>query len=421
MFCGSCMHDNSLAKAFRNEGVDAVLIPTYTPLRLDEQSAVGSRIFLGGINLYLDTRWPWWQRSPRWLRKWIDSPTVIRWAAGRGVSNDARELGELTLAMLAGEHGPQRLLVQELAEYLGREFKPDLILFSNALLAGTLSALRKEYSGPIACLLQGDDIFLDSLVEPYASQVRRELSRLSQQFDLFLSHSDFYRRQMGALLNLPLEKIAVAPLGIDLRGHDGQPHDLPSVPTIGYFARICPEKGLHNLVQAAVLLQQRGIAFRLQAGGYLGPRDQAYFESVQQQAAPLGDRFQYLGSPPDHRGKVEFYQQCDLFSVPTDYHEPKGLTILEAMANGIPCVQPAHGAFPELISGSGGGLLVEPGSPAALANGLEQVLTDRNLHRQLAQQGWQSVRERYSIEATARLTLQQLSERLALRLPGTTS
>ena len=56
-----------------------------------------------------------------------------------------------------------------------------------------------------------------------------------------------------------------------------------------------------------------------------------------------------------------------MFSLPTVYHEPKGIPVLEAWANGIPVVQPAHGAFPEMVQRTSGGILVTPEDPHALA------------------------------------------------------
>ncbi len=175
--------------------------PDVHPIRLDEPQFGGSRVFLGGINLYLDSFSPWARRIPRFLRRWLDSPTVLGWATGRGVSNDARELGEMSLATLAGADGPQKTLVEELARFVGRELRPDVVCFSNALLAGTLPAIRCEFDGPIVCLLQGDDIFLDGLVEPYRTRVLARLRERASGFDALLTHSLFYRDHMAALLD----------------------------------------------------------------------------------------------------------------------------------------------------------------------------------------------------------------------------
>ena len=56
MYCGSCMRDNTLAAAMCALGHDALLIPTYTPIRTDEEDVSQKRVFFGGINVYLYIR-----------------------------------------------------------------------------------------------------------------------------------------------------------------------------------------------------------------------------------------------------------------------------------------------------------------------------------------------------------------------------
>ena len=419
MFCGSCMHDNTLARSLLQRGERVTLLPTYTPLRVDEKNVSQSRVFLGGINVYLEARWPFWRRVPRGLTRWLDSPGVIRLATRWGVSNDAADLGDLTVALLKGESGPQAREIEEFAEFLGRELRPDVVLFSNALLVGTLKPLRRVYDGPIACLLQGDDIFLNALSEPWKSHALSILRDESQGFDAFLTHSRYYRDFMGGLLELPRERMHVVPLGIDLEGHDGQVRPRTDARfTIGSFARICPEKGLHNLVAAFRRLSARHPHVRLRAGGYLGSRDQEYFQNLQRDAADLGNAFEYIGSPATHAEKVDFLKTLDVLSVPTDYREPKGLPVLEALANGVPVVQPAHGSFPEMIEATGGGLLTRPGDPDDLANALERLLLDDALRMDLGRKGQAAVREKYGLATMAGETLSVLTSLVGAKPPS---
>jgi glycosyltransferase involved in cell wall biosynthesis len=411
MFCGSCMHDNTLARALQAQGHEVTLIPLYTPIRVDELDVSEHRVFLGGINVYLAGRWPWWSRLPRWLRSWLDSPAVLRFVSRFAVSSDARELGDLTIALLQGDHGPHREAISELVDWLAQDLRPDCVLLSNALLAGVVPRLRQSYRGPVWSLLQGDDIFLNDLVEPFRSQAFELMRGLMPQFTGLLTHSDYYRREMSRQLGFPVEQARVVPLGIDFAGHAGQPRAVSREPfTIGYFARICPEKGLHNLVEAFRRVHARHPHTRLRAAGFLGARDQAWFAKLRKDAADLGEAFEYCGSPPDHAGKVAFLQGLDLFSVPTSYREPKGLSILEALANGVPVVQPRHGSFPELLEATGGGVLVEPENAEALAAGLERLLLDTPLRTELAATGWRRVRESFSMDRMARETAAVLQE-----------
>lgn len=410
MFCGSCMHDNTWASALLARGVEVSLLPTYTPIRVDEKNLSNSRVFLGGINVYLETKSRIWRGLPRFLTRWVDAPWVIRLATRFGVSNDAEELGELTLAMLEGEAGPHRRDIDELAGYIAR-LKPDVVCFSNALLCGAVRRIRESFSGRVFCTLQGDDIFLEGLPEPYRSEALARIQSRSVDFHGFITHSRFYRDFMSEYLGLPAEKFRVIPLGIDLTGHDGVPGERREDRfTVGFFARICPEKGLHQLVDAFRLLRARNPDVRLRAGGYLGPRDRAYFDDVSRAARDLGDAFAFIGSPATHAEKVAFFRSLDVLSVPTVYREPKGLPVLEALANGVPVVQPRHGSFPELLEATGGGLLVTPGDAPALADAIESLLLDPQRRIELGRIGQQAVRQKFNRAALAEATMAAFAE-----------
>ncbi len=410
MFCGSCMHDNTWARSLKKQGARVTLLPTYTPLRLDEQDESTLPVFLGGINVYLDFRSRIWRKLPRAVTRWLDRPGIISLATRFGVSNNASQLGELTMAMLDGELGPQAREIDELATFLSETVRPDSICFSNALLVGAVRSLRRKFSGRIYCILQGDDIFLEELPEAFRNRAIAAIRDRSSEFDGFLVHSAYYRDFMSAYLGLPAEKFHIVPLGIDLAGHDGQPAERKSdVFTVGYFARICPEKGLHQLVDAFRILHARHPRTRLRAAGYLGPRDRDYFEKIRRGARDLDAAFEYAGSPPTHADKVAFLKTLDVLSVPTTYGEPKGIYVIEALANGVPVVQPRHGAFPEMLEATGGGLLVEPGNAQDLAHAIEELMKDPSGRMQLAHKGRASVHAHYDGETMARRTLEILS------------
>lgn len=406
MFCGSCMHDNTLAKALQDSGTDVSLIPTYTPIRVDEENQSTERVFFGGINVYLEHRFRAWRWLPRWMTRWLDHPRVINWATRKAVDNNAKNLGSLTVSMLDGESGPQSKQVDELATFLGTELRPDVIVFSNALLAGALKRLKEKFSGPVFCILQGDDIFLNDLAEPYRQQAIDRIFERGQLFDGFIVHSEFYKQSMSQLLGFETSLIHCIPLGIDLASHSKHPVNHAADPEetesanlrIGYFARICPEKGLHQLVEAFQRIHHSYPHVTLSAGGYLGPRDQAYFQQVVDAATSLGDQFEYVGSPPDHAAKVAHFETWDIFSVPTEYKEPKGISVLEAMAHGIPVVQPAHGSFEEMLHKTEGGLLFKPGNIDDLVAKLEQLINDAELRERLGQQGREGVERHYSLD-----------------------
>ena len=409
MFCGSCMHDNTLARALIAAGHEVLLVPCYTPIRVDEANMSGRRVFLGGVNLYLDHMLPVWRRMPRVARRLLDRPGVLRLVSRLSRSSDAAGLGELTIELLRGEHGPLAAELPPLVDYLADELRPEAIVFSNALLGGVLPQLRARFDGPIACLLQGDDVFLDELPGRHRSAAIALVSEQAAHFDGYLTHSRFYADYMAGYLSLPRERFDQVPLGIDADsyrtdGEIGDREEDTATPTIGYFARLAPEKGLHHFVDAAVRLQSQRTDFAVLVGGYRHPKNADYIARQLDRLAAAGVRLHDVGSPADHDGKVAALRRCDVFSVPTNFLEPKGLPVLEAIACGVPCVQPSHGAFPELIEATGGGVLVPPADPVALAAAWGELLDDPARRRQLAEHGRAAVGERYGMAAMAEQT-----------------
>src|SRR5262249_36316742 len=158
---------------------------------------------------------------------------------------------------------------------------------------------------------------------------------------------------------------------------------------------------LHLLIEAFRILRQTPgtPAYRLRVAGWLGENNRAYFEDLRRQLADAGlaHDFEHVECP-DHASKVRFLQSVDVLSVPTTYREPKGLYVLEALANGVPVVQPRHGSFPELIEATGGGLLVNPDDPHDLARGLHQLLEDHERRAELGRQGKEIVHGRFHAE-----------------------
>lgn len=407
MFCGSCMHDNTWARALQDQGAEVTLLPVYTPVRVDEVNNSDRHVFLGGINIYLDYRFPLWKKLPRFAKGWLDSPRLLQLVSRFQGSQDASQLGPLTLAMLDGQSGPLVAEMDQMVQFIKEEIRPDLICFSNALLVGILPRLKEQVDIPYYCLLQGDDIFLKQLLPEFRQQAIQLISEQAPLFDRFLLHSDYYRNYMSEFLKLDREKMDCLPLGIDLAPWQNcRPRTDESCINLGYFARIDPEKGLHNLVDAYLKLRPRFPDLKLLAGGYLNKRFEPYLQEQIRKVEQAGGNLVYLGSPETVDEKVRLFQQMDLFSVPTDYHEPKGLYLLEALASGLPVVKPDHGAFPEILNRTEGGLLAESGNPDHLATQIETLLTDSALRQHLAQTGYENVRKYYSIEAMAQQSLE---------------
>jgi glycosyltransferase involved in cell wall biosynthesis len=409
MFCGSCMHDNTLVGALAAAGHDALLIPTYTPIRTDEDDVSQKRIFLGGINVYLQEKFALFRHTPWVVDRVLDAKRLLRWVSRFAVNTRYEDLGELTVSMLQGEHGHQRKEVAKLVRWLKAEVKPEIVNLTNVLLSGLVHQVKAELNVPVLGTLQGDDIFLDALPEPHRGRALALIREHSREMDGFIATSGYYAEFMSRYLDIARERIAVVYPGLNLRDHGGPRPESNGEPfTVGYFARVCPEKGLHVLAEAFRLMQQQPGApvARLRVSGWLGANNQDYFEDVRRTlaVAGLGDRFEYSASP-DHASKVRFLQSVDVLSVPTVYREPKGLYVLEALANGVPVVQPRHGSFPELVEATGGGLLVEPNDPGDLAAALRRLADDAGHRAELGRKGKEAVHRRFHAAAMAEETV----------------
>ncbi len=411
MFCGSCMHDNTLVAELQRQGHDALLIPTYTPIRTDEADVSQKRVFFGGINVFLQQKFSLFRHTPRFFDRLFDANWLLRWVSRFAASTQASKLGDLTISMLQGELGHQAKEIDKLVDWLAGEIQPDVINLTNVILSGMVHPMRARMQVPILGTLQGDDIFLEMLPEPHRSKAIDLISKHCREMQGFIATSRYYADFMSEYLRIPRAKIEVVYPGLNLQGHGlGQNKSDRSgtVFTIGYFARICPEKGLHNLIDAFCLLRQipEVPPCKLRISGWLGENNRPFFEEqkAKLKQANLLDDVDVIDSP-DHASKVDFMQSIDVLSVPTTYHEPKGLYVLEAWANGIPVVQPRHGSFPELIEASGGGILVAPGDTAGLAAALYQMSIRPEERRRLGRLGVEAVRQRFDAATMARATV----------------
>jgi glycosyltransferase involved in cell wall biosynthesis len=154
---------------------------------------------------------------------------------------------------------------------------------------------------------------------------------------------------------------------------------------------------------------------KLRVGGSCGPADAPFVDLLRQKLEASGLAGDVEFQPNlDRAGKVQFLRSLSVFSVPARYGEAFGLYVLEALAAGVPVVQPRTAAFPELIEATGGGVLCPPGDPQALAKAVEELLLDPARARALGQAGQRAVFESFSAEAMAQAMAQayrQLSVR----------
>ena len=404
MYCGSCARDNSLATELMRQGHDVTLVPVYTPTRTDETNVSRDQVLFGGISVYLQQYVPPLRWTPRFLDRLWDAPAVIDRFAGRAVSNDPKLLGDLTISMLKGQSGVLHKEFEKLVDWLRHEPPPDVIALPNSMLIAMALPLKEAFRTPVTCTLQGEELFIDGLVSPYREQALELIRKQVHIIDRFVAVSDFEARFMSEYLQIPDRKISVVPLGINMEGYRGRTASTDDIFRIGYFARIAPEKGLHELVRAYIKLRERteGQEIRLEAAGYTSSDHTNYLEEAgaMMDAAGLGSEFHYRGEV-DRDGKLEYLSNLNVLSVPATYDEPKGLFLIEAMASGVPVVQPRRGAFIEIVEQTGGGLLVEPNSIDSLADGLYTLWNDRQQKTTLGRRAAEGVRKHYTVENSA--------------------
>ena len=406
MFCGSCLRDNSLAAELLAQGNDVTLLPVYTPTLTDEPNmSAGRPVFYGGISVYLQQHLSLFRHTPWLLDKLWDAPAVIRRFATGSIQVDPRMLGALTVSTLRGESGYQRKEVEKLVHWLAGQPRPDVVNLPNSMLIALAAPIRRALDRPIVVTLQGDDLFLDGLTEPYKSQSIDLIRKQVSDVDLFVSVSEYYTGYMSDYLRIPRERMRTVPLGVnadDFPARSGPRRESSAAPfTIGYLARIAPEKGLHHLAEAyRVLRQERGLPpSRLRAAGYMSADQQTYLGGITRslESWGLAAEFEYLGTI-DRQTKSRFLQSLDVLSVPSGYHEPKGLYLLEAMAAGVPVVQPNHGAFPEMLQRTGGGLLCASEKPHDVADGIHALWSDPSRAATLGVSGAAGVRAAYTVQ-----------------------
>lgn len=404
-YCENCLRDAALVKAVRGLGHDVLMVPLYLPLQADKVEQVSNApIFFGGVNVYLQQKLSLFRKTPRWIDRWFDSRGLLEWAGRKAGMTNARDLGETTISMLQGEDGRQVKELDRFVDWLVTEQqKPDVVCLSNALLAGLARRIKQKLGVPVVCLLQDEDGFLDGLTSPYAEQAWSVVHERVRDIDAFLAVSEYYGDTMATRLKTDAGRMHVVRMGIELDVY--RPHESgPAVPTIGFLSRMCPERGLDKLVDAFLLLKRNGglKSARLRISGGRSGADEPFIKRQQDKleaAGILGD-VEFLQAF-DRDAKLEFLRSLSVLSVPEPQPVAYGLYVLEALAMGVPVVEPAIGCFPETIAATGGGVLYEPNTAERLAQAMEPLLADSQAARRLGAEGRAGMLKAFDIGRTA--------------------
>lgn len=403
-YCENCLRDCTLFKELHEQGHDVLRLPLYLPIASDElEHHTSKTIFFGGVNVYLQQKFALFRKTPRWLDRLLDSPRLLKWAAGMGGMTEAAELGNLTLSMLRGEEGLQVKEVERLVSWLSTQEKPDVVHLSNALLLGVARRIKEELNVPVVCSLQDEDIWIDALPEPQRQMVWDTLMERAADVDAFMAVSKYYGDEMCERIKIPCEHVHVVYNGIDTENYHTT--DTPvNPPVLGFLERQCPEKGMEVLVEAFIILKKNGRipGLKLRAAGGSLVEDKPFLKKMHKRldSENFGGDVEILPNL-DFEDRLEFLHSLSVMSVPAEHAEAFGIYIIEALASGIPVVQPNNGAFPELLDMLGGGVLYEPNEPQKLAESIESLLLDPQRARKLGGIGRQNVLEKFSVKNTA--------------------
>jgi glycosyltransferase involved in cell wall biosynthesis len=403
-YCGNCLRDSKLFEAIRAEDHDALKVPMYLPLFSHDLDGNDVPVFYGAISIYLKQKYALFRHAPGWLDNMLNSGPMLRFAARMANSTRATGLEEMTISMLLGEDGQQKDELEKMVHWLETHVKPDVIHISNALLLGLAHKLKERLKVPVVCSLQDEDVWVDDMHPEMAEKVWQLMREKAAEIDLFIPVSYYFASFMKDKLQIPDENMEVLHLGVDPEDYQFINATTKSR-TIGYLSRLCRENGLEVLVDAFILLKKMDgheDVKLLLTGGYTA--DDIKFIKAQKkkiQTAGLTDSVKFIDDF-EGEGRKDFFKQVQLLSVPVLKGEAFGIYLLEAMASGIPVVQPALGAFPEIIEKSGGGITYHHNSPGELAKALSQLMADKDKVSELSMLARKGTEDIYNIHFLAK-------------------
>lgn len=376
-YCGNCLRDSKYVTALREMGHEVVKIPMYLPLFAHEKDLGQIPVFYGAISIYLKQLYPVFENAPKWFDKLLNSKPMLRLAAGMAGSTSAPGLSEMTISMLKGEHGKQHEELDRMIHWIRDHYKPDVIHLSNALLSGLAPRIQDQLGVPVFCSLQDEDVWVDVMKPEFRGEAWNLMHENGKSIAAFIGVSHYFSGMMKERIGIPDKKLFTVHLGVD-------PSDYEAIPVsqkprnIGYISRMCKDNGLEVLVDAFILLKKK-VGFEevklILTGGQTG-EDKNFLKTIRRKIHQAGLK-EYVEFQDDFEdeGRKVFFRKVTVVSVPVLQGEAFGLYLLESMASGVPVVQPALGAFPEIIGETCGGSIYGPNQPEPLAHALADVLS----------------------------------------------
>jgi len=395
-YCGNCLRDSGVVASLKKAGHDAITLPMYLPLTLNGDANPEIPVFYGAVNIFLK-QYPAFRHMPKWFEKLMNSSAVLRFAAKKSGSTRASGLESLTESMLLGAEGHQSEELQQLVDFLKNHEKPDIVHISNALLLGLAKKVRNEVNVPVVCSLQDEDVWVDAMHEGQRGRMWQLLAEKAKDADAFIAVSDFFAGVMQKKMNIPDEKLHVLHVGVRPDSYTySKPASNPHA--VGYVSRMCAENGFEVLIDAFILLKKNP-AFndvKLKAtGGQTGDDKEFIHKQIGKlKKNNIASDFEITHDFTQSELK-EFFKATTVLSVPVLNGEAFGLYQLEALASGVPLVQPELGAFPEIIRATGGGVIFKPNTAKALAEKLAEVLSNPAQLEAMSLAGRKAVEEKF--------------------------
>ena len=403
-YCQNCMRDNELIRALKDRGHEVTMVPMYLPLNVDVHGLMGDTpVFYGAINVFLKEKLPFYRHAPLWMERLFDSEKLLQMAARRAGSTRASGLEEMTLSTLLGEEGRQATELDHMIQFLDREIRPDVVHLSNALLLGLARRLKNDLNTSVVCSLQDENEWIDLMSPDYQKKVWDLMAERARDVHAFVAASRYYADRSVEHMNLPREGVHVVYGGVDLDGY--QVSALPlDPPVLGYLCRMNEYFGLGVLIDAFIKLKKES-DFKetrlLLTGGYSGD-DEDFLKKMKKKLSREGvlDDVEILQNF-DKAHRIRMLRSLTLLSVPVLAGEAFGAYQVEALAAGVPIVQPNLGGYPEFIELTGGGVLYQPNDGDHLAEALASLLSRPERLRRMGAQGRERVLQHHSVDQMA--------------------
>lgn len=403
-YCGNCLRDSKYVDALRIEGHQVVKIPMYLPLFSDEHDLNDIPIFYGAISTYLKQVYPIFRKAPKWFDKMLNSKPMMKLAASMAGSTRAKGLEDMTISMLLGEQGEQKEELENMVNWIAEHCNPDVIHISNALLLGLAKRLKEKTDVPVVCSLQDEDVWVDAMQPQFQQRIWDLMHERSADVDALIAVSNFFAETMKKRMKLTDDKVHTFYLGVDYEDY----HFISSNEkerNVGYISRMCHENGFDIVVDAFIhLKKQPGFEdVKLIATGGSTGDDTKYIKEQKRKIKEngLSDSFEIVHEFEGEK-MHNFFKKVSMISVPVRNGEAFGMYLLESMASGVPVVQPALGAFPEIVESSGGGTIYSPNEPEKLSEAWAELLNNPQKLEQLSRDGYEGTKEKFNIHNHAK-------------------